>query len=71
MNQELNNRDRKNLRKLAHSLKPIVMIGQHGVTAAVMSEIEVALIAHVSGVSSVRSGGLKLKRLQKNWMQRS
>ena len=45
MNQELSNRDRKNLRKLAHSLKPIVMIGQHGVTAAVISEIEVALIA--------------------------
>ena len=46
MNQELSNRERKNLRKLAHSLKPIVMIGQHGVTAAVISEIEVALIAH-------------------------
>lgn len=46
MNQELSNRDRKNLRKLAHSLKPIVMIGQHGVTAAVVSEIDMALISH-------------------------
>ena len=45
MNQELSNKDRKNLRKLAHSLKPIVMIGQHGVTAAVVSEIDMALIS--------------------------
>ena len=46
MNQILSNRDRKNLRKLAHSLKPIVMIGQHGFTVAVVSEIDMALIAH-------------------------
>ena len=46
MNQELSNKDRKNLRKLAHTLKPIVMIGQHGVTAAVVSEIDMALISH-------------------------
>ena len=46
MHQELSTRDRKSLRKLAHSLKPIVMIGQHGFTAAVVSEIDMALIAH-------------------------
>ena len=46
MNQELSNRHRKNLRKLAHSLKPIVMIGQHGFTAAVVGEIDMALTAH-------------------------
>lgn len=36
----------KHLRSLAHSLKPIVRVGQHGVTAAVLKELEIALDHH-------------------------
>jgi RNA-binding protein len=34
------------LRRLVHALKPVVMIGQHGLTPAVQNEIDVALKAH-------------------------
>jgi RNA-binding protein len=34
------------LKKLAHSLKPVVMIGQKGLTASVLNESDVALKAH-------------------------
>jgi RNA-binding protein len=34
------------LRKKAYSLKPYVMIGQHGLTDAVLAEIDLALNAH-------------------------
>lgn len=34
------------LKKLAHSLKPVVMIGQKGLTASVLNETDVALKAH-------------------------
>jgi putative YhbY family RNA-binding protein len=37
---------RRSLRADAHSLHPVVLIGQHGATAAVMHEIDVALLAH-------------------------
>jgi RNA-binding protein len=36
----------KFLRGLAHPLKPVVIIGQHGLTAAVQTEIEQALTFH-------------------------
>jgi len=35
-----------NLRKLAHHLKPIILIGQKGLTEAVQLEIERALFDH-------------------------
>ena len=39
--------DRKrSLRARAHLLKPVVLIGQHGVSAAVLAEIERALFDH-------------------------
>lgn len=38
--------DKKKLKALAHTLNPIVMIGQSGYTAAVLSEIEIALDNH-------------------------
>ena len=43
---KLSNIKKKELRKKAYSLKPFVIIGQHGLTAAVLAEIDVALNAH-------------------------
>jgi len=38
--------DKKTLKAQAHSLNPVVMIGQSGLTAAVLAEIEIALNSH-------------------------
>lgn len=38
--------DKKQLKSDAHSLNPVVMIGQAGLTDAVLAEIEVALDHH-------------------------
>jgi RNA-binding protein len=38
--------DKKKLKSDAHSLKPVVMIGQSGLTDAVLAEIELALDHH-------------------------
>jgi RNA-binding protein len=35
--------DKKKLKSKAHSLKPVVIVGQHGLTDAVLAEIELAL----------------------------
>lgn len=37
---------RKHLRGLAHSLEPVVHVGGNGVSAAVVAELEKALLAH-------------------------
>ncbi|MGD2116701.1 MAG: ribosome assembly RNA-binding protein YhbY [Acidobacteriota bacterium] len=37
---------RKRLRGLAHSLKPVVHVGQHGLTESVLEEVGHALEAH-------------------------
>ena len=42
----ISNIKKKVLRKKAYSLKPFVIIGQQGLTDAVLSEIDVALNAH-------------------------
>jgi len=42
----VNSADKKKLRAEAHTLKPIVMIGQSGLTAAVLAEIKLALDSH-------------------------
>ncbi len=36
----------KSLKTQAHALKPVVWLGQQGLTDAVMAEVEVALSAH-------------------------
>ncbi len=46
MKKNLSNIEKKTLRKKAHSLKPVVMIGQHGLTDAVLAEVDIALNAH-------------------------
>lgn len=38
--------DKKQLKSQAHSLKPVVMIGQAGLTTAVLAEINIALDHH-------------------------
>jgi RNA-binding protein len=42
----VNSVDKKQLRANAHTLKPVVMIGQSGLTDAVLAEIELALDSH-------------------------
>ena len=42
----MNSADKKQLRTQAHSLKPVIMIGQLGLTAAVLAELELALNSH-------------------------
>ncbi|MFO8156013.1 MAG: ribosome assembly RNA-binding protein YhbY [Pseudomonadota bacterium] len=42
----LNNKQRSHLKQQAHALKPVVMLGQHGLTDAVVNETEQALEAH-------------------------
>ena len=37
---------KKNLRALAHHLKPVVWVGQHGLRDSVLGEVEIALDAH-------------------------
>ena len=43
---ELNRKQVSEQRAKAHHLKPVVLIGQHGLTDAVLNEIDVALTAH-------------------------
>ena len=50
-------RDRKALKARAHSLDPIVHIGEKGLTEAVLAEIDRALKAHE--LIKVRAGGLE------------
>lgn len=42
----LTNNQKRQLKGRAHHLKPVVMIGQHGLTENVLNEIEIALEAH-------------------------
>jgi len=36
----------KHLRKLTHDLNPVILLGQHGFTEAVLNELEIALTHH-------------------------
>ena len=42
----LNKESKRSLRAQAHTLKPVVLIGQHGVTPGVMAELTRALDDH-------------------------
>ncbi|MBA1332082.1 RNA-binding protein YhbY, partial [Candidatus Endoriftia persephone str. Guaymas] len=42
----LSTQQNRKLKQLAHHLKPVVIIGQHGLSENVMSEIELALSHH-------------------------
>ena len=43
---QITSAQRRYLRGLAHGLKPVVMIGQHGLTPAVVRETELSLAHH-------------------------
>jgi RNA-binding protein len=43
---ELSEKQKKHLRGLAHAREPIVLIGQAGLTPAVVKELDLALTAH-------------------------
>ena len=43
---KLTNNQKKHLRKLAHNLRPIVMVGQQGLSDAVLDELESTMIKH-------------------------
>jgi len=42
----LSDSQRRHLRGLAHHLKPVVMVGQDGLKASVLAEVDAALTAH-------------------------
>lgn len=42
----LNNKQKQYLKGLAHPLKPVVMLGNNGLTEGVLAEIEQALMHH-------------------------
>ena len=46
MDKRISSNKRKELKKKAYTMKPIVMIGQNGLTDAVINEIDVALKTH-------------------------
>ena len=48
--------EQRALKARAHHLRPVVMIGQRGLTEAVMEELEIALEAHELIKISVRLG---------------
>ena len=63
MKKNLSNIKKRELRKKAYSLKPFVMVWQHGLTDAVLAEIDVALNAHELIKIRIR-GGDKNKRIE-------
>lgn len=56
---------RQHLKSLAHARQPVVMIGNHGLTAAVLKEIEFALQAHELIKIKAASNELETRR---SWM---
>ena len=63
MKNSLSNIKKKALKAKAHALKPSVIIGQHGLTEAVLAEIDVALNAHELIKVRIR-GADKIKRTE-------
>ena len=56
MEMELNERQKKHLRRLGHPLHPLVTLGQAGLTDAVAAEMERALADHALGKARARLG---------------
>ncbi|WP_287146098.1 ribosome assembly RNA-binding protein YhbY [Aeromonas sp.] len=59
----LNNKQKQYLKGLAHSLKPVVLLGQHGLTEGVLAEIELALNYHELIKVKVASEDREMKQL--------
>jgi len=43
---KLSNNQKKYLRSLTHDLKPVVMVGQHGLSEAVLAELQSTMAMH-------------------------
>lgn len=43
---ELKETQKKRLKRLAHDLKPVVMVGQHGLKDSILEELDIALDFH-------------------------
>ncbi|BBQ51999.1 MULTISPECIES: ribosome assembly RNA-binding protein YhbY [Aeromonas] len=59
----LNNKQKQYLKGLAHSLKPVVLLGQHGLTEGVLAEIDLALNHHELIKVKVASEDREMKQL--------
>lgn len=57
---------RQHLKSLAHNLQPVVMIGNNGLTPAVLKEVELALAAHELIKIKAASNELDTRRA---WME--
>lgn len=58
---KLSNSQIRHLKRLAHELKPVVMIGDKGLTSAVMEEVKIALDAHELIKISIRADNKEVR----------
>lgn len=61
----LSTAQRQHLKSLAHTRQPVVMVGNHGLTAAVLKEVDLALQAHELIKIKAASNELETRR---SWM---
>jgi len=61
---ELTSRQKKYLRGLAHELKPVVLIGRHGITPSVANAVKQALADHE--LIKIKFNECKERELKKN-----
>ncbi|MGR9116006.1 MAG: ribosome assembly RNA-binding protein YhbY [Gammaproteobacteria bacterium] len=62
----MNSAEKKQLKAQAHSLKPVVIIGQSGLTKEVMAEIELALDHHELIKVKIRAEREERKKIQED-----
>ena len=60
----MNSAEKKLLRAQAHNLKPVILIGQSGLTEGVMAEIELALDYHELIKVKIRAEREERKKIQ-------
>lgn len=60
---KLSNKQKQHLKGLAHSLKPVVLLGQNGLTEGVLAEIENALNHHELIKVKVATADREVKQL--------
>ncbi|MDG2353827.1 MAG: ribosome assembly RNA-binding protein YhbY [Gammaproteobacteria bacterium] len=54
---KLTNNQKKFLRSMGHALKPVVMVGQHGLSESVLAELETTMNKHELLKIKVRADG--------------
>jgi len=54
---KLTNNQKKFLRSMGHTLKPIVMVGQHGLSESVLAELESTMTKHELLKIKIRAEG--------------